>query len=275
MSSDNCKNPTKSRRVTMKAVGAVIAAVVLLAVVAVGVWLATTWEATPEPTSSVGTSGALRGWLALVAVLATAVATGFLAWFARRLPEGVGGLLKRLDDAEEARQEAEEARQKVEAERDTLATWLSRPYLHGDALAVEPWRQDAEVRVGEPLIGGMVAPFLHISLPMGGLPQAVRLNKEQCRDWYAEIELAERETGAVAVMRYLNVALVATVNAPHDDVTGGMLTLFPQTTEPGPRVAEGLLHSWPQFREAVRQVATHRRPSHAEFKRRQAEDDPS
>ena len=252
--SDSGENPTKPRRVTMKAVGAVIAAVVLVAAVATVVWLATTWEATPEPTSSVGTSGALRGWLALVAVLATAVATGFLAWFARRLPEGVGGLLKRLDDAEEARQEAEEARQKVETQRDTLADRLSRPYLHGEALPIDPLRHEAEVHVGEPLIGGMVAPFLHISLPMGRLPQTVRLSKEQCRDWYAEIELAEREAGGVAVMRYLNVALVATVNAPHDDMTGGMLTLFPQTTEPGPRVAEGLLHSWPQFREAVRQV---------------------
>ena len=272
MSADRNETPTKPRRATMKAVVAVIAAVVL---VAVGVWLATAWEATPEPTSSIGTAGALREWLTLAAVSVTAVATGFLAFFARRLPQGVDGLLDRLDDAEEARQEAEEERQKVETQRDTLATRLSRPYLHGEALAVEPWRQDADVRVGDPLIAETVAPFLHISLPMGRLPQAVRLNKEQCREWYAEIELAEREAGGVAVMRYLNVALVATVNAPHDDVSGGMITLFPQTTDHGPRIAEGLLHSWPEFRDAVKEVATHRLPSHAEFRRRQAEDDPS
>ncbi len=107
---------------------------------------------------------------------------------------------------------------------------------------------------------------------MGRLPQAVRLNKEQCRDWYAEIEIAERETGAVAVIRYLNLALVATVNAPHDDVSGGSLALFPQSTDPGPRVAEGLLHSWPQFREAVREVATHRLPSLTEYKKRNADE---
>lgn len=269
---DNDVKPTKSRRATMKAVGAVIAAAVL---VAVGVWLATAWEATPEPTSSVGTSGALREWLTLTAVAVTAVATGRLAWLARRLPQGVDGLLDRLDNAEEARRRAEEARQTVETQRDTFATRLSRPYLHGEALPAESLRQAAEVRVGEPHIGRRVAPFLHISLPMGRLPQAVRLNKEQCREWYAEIELAERKAGGVAVMRYLNVALVATVNAPHDDETGGMITLFPQTTEPGPRIAEGLLHSWPQFREAVRQVATHRLPSHAEFRRQQAEDEAS
>ena len=272
MSSENGEGATKSRRVTMKAVGAVIAAAVL---VTVGVWLATAWEATPEPTSSIGTSGALREWLTLAAVSVTAAATGCLAWFARRLPEGVSGLLKRLDDAEEARQEAEEERQTVETQRDTLATRLSRPYLHGEALAAEPWRQDADVRVGDPLIGGTVAPFLHINLPMGRLPQAVRLNKEQCREWYAEIELAEHKAGGVAVMQYLNVALVATVNAPHDDVTGGMITLLPQGTDHGPRIAEGLLHSWPKFRDAVKEVATHRLPSLTEYKQRQAEDEAS
>ena len=263
--------PAKYRRVSTKAVGAVIAAVIVAAV-AIGVWLATTWEATPEPTSSVGTSGALRGWLALAAISATAIATAFLAWFARRVPEGVSGLLKRLDDTEEARRRAEEERQKVERERDTLATRLSRPYLHGEALPVESGRHEAEVRVGEPHIGGTVAPFLHISLPMGRLPQAVRLSKEQCREWYAEIELAEREAGGVAVIRYLNVALVATVNAPQDDKTGASLALFPHTIPAVPQVAFGLLHSWPQFRKAVRQVATHRLPSHTEFKKQQTKE---
>lgn len=273
---DNGVKPTKPRRAIVKAVVAVIAVVVLAAGVAVGVWLATTWEATSEPTSSVGTSEALRGWLALAAVVGTAVATGCLAWFARRLPEGVGGLLKRLDDAEDARQQAEEARQSVETQRDTFATRLSRPYLHGETLPAESRSQAAEVRVDKPHLGGMFfAPFLHISLPMGRLPQAVRLNKEQCREWYAEIELAERKDGGVAVMQCLNVALVATVNAPDDDVTGGMITLFPQGTDHGPRIAEGLLHSWPQFRDAVKEVAMHRLPSHAEFKRQQAEDEAS
>ncbi len=264
--------PAKPKRVSAKAVGVVIAVIVIVAAVAVGVWLATTWEATPEPTSSVGSSGALRGWLALVAISLTAVATAFLAWFARRVPEGVSGLLKRLDDAEEARRRAEEARQRVETHRDTLATRLSRPYLHGEALSVEPWRHDAEIRVGEPLIGGLVAPFLHIGLPKGRLPQTVRLNKEQCREWYAEIEVAEREAGEVAAMRYLNVALVATVNPPHDDETGTSLALFPHTTEHGPQVAYGLLPSWPQFREAVREVATHRLPSLTEFQQQQAKE---
>ena len=71
----------------------------------------------PEPTSSVGTSEALRGWLALAAVMGTAVATGCLAWFARRVPGGVSSLLKRLDLAEEAHREAEEARLGVEEAR--------------------------------------------------------------------------------------------------------------------------------------------------------------
>ena len=274
MSADNDGQPTKPGQASTKSVGVVIAAAILVAALAVGVWLATAWEATPEPTSSIGTSGALRGWLALAAVLGTAVATGFLAWFARRLPEGVGGLLKRLDDAEEERRRAEEARQKVERERDTLATRLSRPYLHGEALPAGSSHHAAEVRVGDSHIGGLVAPFLHISLPMGRLPQTVSLSKEQCREWYAEIELAEQDRGAgeVAVMRYLNVALVATVNAPHDDETGASLGLFPYTMEHGPQIAFGVLRSWPEFREAVRQVATHRLPSLTEFQRQQAND---
>ena len=71
----------------------------------------------------------------------------------------------------------------------------------------------------------------------------LRLDKERRREWYADIERAEREAGEVAVIRYSNVALVATVIAPHDDVTGGSLALFPQTTDPGPEVAFGLLPS--------------------------------
>ena len=265
--SDNDVKPTRRRRVPMKAVGAVVAAVVLAAAVAVGVWLATTWEATPEPTSSAGTSEALRGWLALAAVLGTAVATGFLAWFARRLPEGVGGLLKRLDDAEEARQEAEEARQKVETVRDVLEARLSRPYLHGEAVPADSLGQRAEVSVSESGLGRVVAPSLDIRLPMGRLPQELRLEKEDCREWYAAIERAELEAEGVAVVRFFNVALVATVNAPHDDETGASLALFPNTVPAVPQVAFGLLHSWSQFREAVRQVATHRLPSTDEFRR--------
>ena len=268
--SGNDANPTRTKRISTKA-GVAIAAAALVGVAGL-VWLATAWEATPNPSSSVGTSGALRGWLAVAAALIASVATVVLAWFARRVPEGVSGLLRRLDDAEDERRRADEARQRVETQRDTLATRLSRPYLHGEALSVEPWRHEAEVRVGEPLIGGLVAPFLHISLPKGRLPQAVRLNKEQCREWYAEIELAERESGGVAVMRYLNVALVATVNAPHDDETGASLALFPHTTDHGPQIALGLLHSWPQFREAVRQVATHRLPSLTEFQQQQVKE---
>jgi len=131
MSGDSAA-PARLRRISNKTVGAALALIV--AAVAVGVWLATIWEAASEPTSSIGTSAALRGWLAVLAALGTVVATGFLVWFARRVPEGVDGLLKRLDDAEEARRKAEQDRQNVEAQRDTLATRLSRPYLHGEAL---------------------------------------------------------------------------------------------------------------------------------------------
>ena len=261
--------PAQLRRVSSKAVGAVIAAVIIVAAVATGVWLATTWEATPEPTSSIGTSGALRGWLALAAISVTAIATAFLAWFARRVPEGVSGLLKRLDDAEDERRRTEEARRAVEAERDTLITRLSRPYLHGVAFRAKTGSQYAEVQVSEPFLD-RIAPTLSISLPIGSLPQEVMLQKEECREWYAEIELAEREADGVAVIRYLNVALVATVNAPRDDETGASLALFPNTIPGIPQVALGLLRSWPEFREAVRQVATHRLPSHAEFRKQQA-----
>lgn len=268
--SDNDANPVSPRQISTKA-GAVIAAAALVGVAGL-VWLATAWEATPSPSSSVGTLGALRGWLAVAAALIASIATVVLAWFARRVPEGVSGLLRRLDDAEEERRRAEEARRTVEAERDTLASWLSRPYLHGEALPVEPWRHQAEVRVGEPLIGGIVAPFLQISLPMGRLPQEFVLEKEECRKWFAEIELAEGKAGEVAVLRYSNVALVATVNAPHDDETGASLALFPHTTPAVPQVAFGVLPSWPQFREAVRQVATHRLPSLTEFQQQQAKE---
>ena len=261
-------------RATIRVVGAVLTALVLVAGVALVVWLATAWEATPEPTSSIGTSGALRGWLALAAISVTAIATAFLAWFARRVPEGVSGLLKRLDDAEDERRRAEEARQVVEAERDTLMTRLSRPYLHGVALRAKPGSQYAEVQVSEPFLD-RIAPTLSISLPIGSLPQEVMLHKEECREWFADIELAESKAGGVAVLRYSNVALVATVNAPHDDASGGELALFPQSPDPDPKIADGLLHSWPQFREAVREVATHRLPSLDEYKRRMPEDDPS
>lgn len=97
-----------------------------------------------------------------------------------------------------------------------------------------------------------MAPCLEIGLPIGTLPQAVTLDKEQCREWYAGIELAERETGGPAVMRYLNVALVATVNPPHDDETGASLALFANTTDHPIPIAIGPLRSWPQFREAVK-----------------------
>lgn len=125
MSADSAA-PARPTRISSNAVRAALALIVVAAV-AVGVWLATTWEAVSEPASSIGTSAALRGWFAVLAALAAAVATGFLAWFARRVPEGVDGLLKRLDDAEEARRKAEEDRQNVEAQRDTLASRLSRP----------------------------------------------------------------------------------------------------------------------------------------------------
>lgn len=270
--SDGATTSANLRQVRIKAVGVVIAAGALVVGVAVLVWLAAVWEADPSPSSSVGTSGALRGWLAVAAALIASVATVVLAWFARRVPEGVSGLLRRLDDAEGERRRVEASRQDVETQRDTLATRLSRPYLHGEALPVEPWRHEAEVRVGEPLIGGMVAPSLQISLPRGRLPQVVRLSKEECREWYAEIELAEREAGGVAVIRYLNVALVATVNAPHDDETGASIALFPHTTDPGPQVAFGVLRSWPQFREAVKEVAMHRLPSLIEFQKLHAKE---
>lgn len=264
--------PAKPTRVSTKAVGVVIAVIVIVAAVAVGVWLATTWEATPEPTSSVGSPGALRGWLALVAISVTAVATAFLAWFARRVPEGVSGLLKRLDDAEDARRRAEQERQQVEAQRDTLATRLSRPYLHAEAPVSTEEDQYARVEVvGRP--SGRIAPVLSISLPMGRLPQEFVIEKEECREWFAEIERAEGKAGEVAALRYSNVALVATVNAPHDDETGASLALFPQTMPALPQVAFGVLHSWPEFREAVRQVATHRLPSRTEFRQLQSDQD--
>ena len=153
-----------------------------------------------------------------------------------------------------------------------LLTRLSRPYLHGEALPAKTGNQHAEVQVNQPFVG-RIAPTLSISLPTGDLPQEVVLDKEECREWFADIELAESKVGGgVAVLRYSNVALVATVNASHDDVSGGSLALFPLTTEPGPMVAEGLLHSWPQFREAVRQVATHPLPSLTEYKQRTADD---
>ncbi len=107
---------------------------------------------------------------------------------------------------------------------------------------------------------------------MGSLPQAVTLDKEQCREWYTRIELAEREAGGTAAMRYLNVALVATVNAPHDDETGASLALFPNSTDHPIPIAIGTLRSWPQFRDAVKEVATHRLPSRNEYMKLQAEE---
>ncbi|MCY3568188.1 MAG: hypothetical protein OXH38_06140 [Chloroflexi bacterium] len=273
--SGNETNPVRPKQISTKA-GAVIAAAALVGVAGL-VLLATAWEATPSPSSSVGTSGALRGWLAVAAALIASIATVVLAWFARRVPEGVSGLLSRLDDAEEARRRAEDERRRaederrtVEVERDTLASWLSRPYLHAEALVATEGNQYARVEVvGRP--SGRVAPTLAISLPMGRLPQEFVLEKEECRKWFAEIEIAEGKTGEVAVLRYSNVALVATVNPPHDDETGGSLALFPSTTPAVPQVAFGVLHSWPEFRQAVREIATHRLPSRTEYMQLQSD----
>ena len=256
----------------------VIVAAVLVVVVA-GVVIGAIWEATPEPSTSFGWSSSFRVWLTLAAVLTTAVATVVLSWFARH---GVSGLLERMDlaeaarlEAEEARQKAEEARRGVEAERDALVRRLSLPYLYGHALRPRDFvlaGAGADVRVGEQQLGGLVAPYLHIRLPHGRLPQEVRLSKEECREWYAEIERAEQGDGEVAVLPFANVVLVATVNEPHDDETGGGITLFPNATNAGPEVASGILHRWPPFREAVRAVVTERLPSLTEYKRRIAEE---
>ena len=226
-----------------------------------------------------GSPSSLRVWLTLATGLTTAFATVVLAWFARH---GISGLLERMDSAEDARLEAEEARQKaeetrrdVEAERDALVRRLSLPYLYGHVLRPADFvaaGRGADVRVGEPLIGGLVAPYLRILLPHGRLPQEVRLSKEECRELYAEIERAEQGDGEVAVLPFANVVLVATVNEPHDDETGGGITLFPNATNAGPEVASGILHRWPPFREAVRQVATERLPSLTEYKRRIAQE---
>ena len=135
--------------------------------------------------------------------------------------------------------------------------------------------EGADVRVGEPEMGELIAPYLYIGLPHGRLPQEIRLSKEECKELYAEIEKAEQRDAEIAVLYFANVVLVATVNDPHDDDTGGEISLFPNASRAGPQVASGMLHRWPPFREAVRQVATHRLPSLTEYKLRMAEDDPS
>ena len=266
----------RSRTRIMTAV-AIVAAV--LVVVVVGVLIGAGWEATPEPSSSLGRSGAFRVWLAMAAGLATAVATGFLAWFARR---GVSGLLDRMDlaeaarlEAEEARQKAEEARRGVEEERDALVRRLSLPYLYGHALRREDLvalGAGAGVHVGDPLMGGGVAPNLYIRLPLGRLPQEVRLGKEESRELYAEIERAEQGDGEVGAVSFANVVLVVAVIDPHDDRTMAGITLFPNASRAGPDVASGVLHDWPSFREAVRQVAMHWLPSLTVFKRNLAKE---
>ena len=258
----------KSKRVSPKAVGVVIAAVVIVAAVAVGVWQAIAWEATPQPTSSVGTSGALRGWLALIAISLTAIATAFLAWFARRVPEGVSGLMDRLDFAEAARQDAEEARHSALTERDAIAARLALPYLFGQSVPQGAAHEGAEARVDDTILTSFIAPFLRIRLPHGDLPQEVHLDKEECRKLHTEIERAEREAGKFAQVGFANVVLVATVNDPHDNSSEGYLALYPQTSGYGPEIASGMLHDWPRFREAVRQVATHRLPSITEYQQR-------
>lgn len=255
-------DPRLERSRWSRAAAVSTALVVVLLAIAL---LAVNWEAVPEPSSSVGLASALRGWLGLFAMLMTAVATVFLAWFARRVPEGVSGLMKRLDDAEQARQFAEESRLKVERQRDLMLTQLTLPYLHGDAIH-PPGESNsvAEVRVGEPL--GGYAPSLDISLPMGRLPQKVSLDKENCREWFSKIQKSELEDdGGTADIRYSNATLVVTVNNSGDDETGASLALFPQPANAGDLwVAMGTLRSWPEFREAVKQVATHRLPSHEE-----------
>ena len=221
------------------------------------------WEASPDPLNSVGFAGGFREWLVVVAVLATALATCLLAWFARRVPEGVGGLLSRLDDAEDARREAEERSQTAMI---ALTKRLSLPYLHGEAIRGGDLHQPL-VSVGPPLIGGKVAPMLDVSLPMGRLPQRVQLNKEQCHELFIDIQRAEQETaGGVATIKFSNVFLAVPVNPPQDDETGNALTLFPQPTGSGPAVALGVLPNWSEFRDAVRQVATHRLPSLDEYR---------
>ncbi|MDE0700444.1 MAG: hypothetical protein OXH61_06960 [Acidimicrobiaceae bacterium] len=197
--------------------------------------------------------------------LVTAIATVSLAWFARRVPEGVTGLMKRLDDSEQARLESEEARRQVEGHRDTLLTRLTRPYLHGIAISQAQGQtgQNAELRIGEPL--GGFAPSLEVTLPLGQLPQTIQITKEKCRELLTEIQRTERvDEAGTAVIRYANVMLVVPVNRPSDNESVPVLVLFPQPDAIGPQVAFGPLTSWQEFREAVQQVANHRLPSRGE-----------
>ena len=80
-----------------------VALVMIVASTVAGVVLGASWEALPEPAENIGIAGAIRRWFAVAAGVTTAIATAFLAWFARRVPDGVSGLLKRLDDADSAR----------------------------------------------------------------------------------------------------------------------------------------------------------------------------
>ena len=275
---DDASRAVKRSRTRTTTVVAIVA-VLLVALVVAGALIGAIWEAAPEPSSLIGMSSAVRVWLAFAAGLTTAVATVALAWFARH---GVSGLLDRMDfaetarlEAEEARQTAEEARRGVEKDRDALVRRLSLPYLYGHALRREDLvalGAGAGVHVGDPLMGGRVAPNLYIRLPLGRLPQEVRLGKEESRELYAEIERAEQGDGEVAGVSFANVVLVVAVVDPHDDGTMAGITLFPNASRAGPDVASGVLHDWPSFREAVRQVATHRLPSLTVFKRRRVEE---
>ena len=258
-----------------------IVAALLVALVVAGALIGAIWEAAPEPSSSLGLSGALRVWLAVAAGVTTAIATVCLAWFARRVPSGVGSLLRRLELAEEAHRKSEEARVRAEeahsnteAERDALVRRLSLPYLYGHALD----RNDlirlgssADVRVGDPLMGDRVAPDLYISLPRGRLPQQVRLDKGECQELFAEIERAEHGDGEVAVARFANVVLAVAVIDPHDDQSTAGITLHPNSSRAGPGLAFGVLPDWPSFREAVERVANHRLPSLAVLKQKLSE----
>lgn len=184
-------------------------------------------------------------------------ATVLLAW---RVPASADSLGNQLSESTEQLAD-------VQAHRDALIERLSREPLYGEAI---PQGQGGRITTSEPMMGGMSAPVLIVEMPMGRLPQRIRLPKEECQKWLTEIERAEEAGGGAAVLEFSNCALVLAV--PEDRSHGAGFSRYanPGITPGSPVLEEcmGIVEPFGTARQRIETVAHHHLPSFREFKQK-------
>ncbi len=123
---------------------------------------------------------------------------------------------------------------------------------------------------------GPLAPYLEISLGTGHIPQKGFLDKDQCRQLLAQIEIIENgeQPIQVAALEFSNVFLALSwlPNQPGND--SFTLGLFPHVEEAagGPLIADNICEvGWRDFRALIAEVANDSRPTQEEWQRQSRE----